>query len=68
MPPFVLTRADAADVVLFDPASVGSAVRPDAITVVSTCVDEVLVDGVPVVEDGRTTDATPGRIGLADVR
>jgi N-acyl-D-amino-acid deacylase len=58
----------AADLVLFDPETVGSAVRPDALTVVSTGVHEVLVNGVAVLEHGQVTNATPGRVGLPEVQ
>jgi N-acyl-D-amino-acid deacylase len=58
----------AADLVLFDPATVGSGVRPDKITVVSTGIREVLVNGVPVVQDGAVTNARPGRVGSYEVR
>lgn len=56
-----------ADVVLFDPATVGSGVTPDNISVVSTGVEEVLVNGEPVVASGTVTNAKPGRIGLTAV-
>lgn len=64
----VIAESYAADLVLFDPSTVGSAVRPDELTVVSTGVDEVLVNGVPVLEHGQITNATPGRVGLPDVQ
>jgi N-acyl-D-amino-acid deacylase len=58
----------AADLVLFDPSTVGSDVRPDNIPVVSSGIVEVLVNGVSVVSAGRVTNSTPGRVGLYDVR
>jgi N-acyl-D-amino-acid deacylase len=58
----------AADLVLFNPETVGSGVTPDKITVVSTGVAEVLVNGVQVVSRGVVTNATPGRVSAHDVR
>jgi len=52
-----------ADLVLFDPATVGSDVRPDRVTVQSTGIEQVLVNGVFVVKDGKVTNARPGRVG-----
>ncbi len=64
----VVQEGFAADLVLFDPLTVGSDVRPDNIPVVSTGIVEVLVNGVSVVSRGKVTDATPGRVGLSDVK
>ncbi|MEA2453217.1 MAG: N-acyl-D-amino-acid deacylase [Actinomycetota bacterium] len=64
----VVREGCAADLVLFDPVTVGSEVRPDNIRVVSTGIDEVLVNGVSVVSRGKVTDATPGLVGLSAVK
>lgn len=64
----VVRQGFAADLVLFDPLTVGSDVRPDNLSVVSTGIVEVLVNGVSVVSRGSVTNATPGRVGLNDVR
>ena len=64
----VVREGSAADLVLFDPSTVGSEVQPDNIPVVSTGIVEVLVNGVPVVSRGKVTNATPGRVGLHDVK
>ena len=64
----VVREGFAADLVLFDPLTVGSDVRPDNIPVLSTGIVEVLVNGVSVVSRGSVTNATPGRVGLHDVK
>jgi N-acyl-D-amino-acid deacylase len=64
----VVREGFAADLVLFDPITVGSGVRPDNIPVASTGIVEVLVNGVSVVSRGKVTNATPGRVGLFDVK
>jgi N-acyl-D-amino-acid deacylase len=64
----VVREGFAADLVLFDPVTVGSDVRPDNIPVLSTGIVEVLVNGVSVVSHGKVTNATPGRVGLSDVK
>lgn len=63
----VVREGFAADLVLFDPSSVGSGVLPDNLAVVSSGVLEVLVNGVSVVHRGGVTDSTPGRVGLYDM-
>jgi N-acyl-D-amino-acid deacylase len=52
-----------ADLVVFDAQVIGSAVRPDALTVPPTGVQHVLVNGEFVVRDGRATNARPGVVG-----
>ena len=55
----------AADLVIFDPETVDSAVAPDGLRGVPTGIDHVLVNGEFVVRCGRPTDRRPGRVGLA---
>jgi N-acyl-D-amino-acid deacylase len=64
----VVREGFAADLVLFDPSTVGSEVQPDNIPVVSTGIVEVLVNGVSVMSRGKVTNATPGRVGLHDAK
>jgi N-acyl-D-aspartate/D-glutamate deacylase len=64
----VIRAGASADLVLFDPDTVGSRVTARQLGVVSTGICEVLVNGVRVVSDGVVTNATPGRVGLPDVR
>jgi N-acyl-D-aspartate/D-glutamate deacylase len=51
-----------ADVVIFDPARVGDRATYQQPHQYSVGLDFVLVNGVPVVEDGRPTEALPGRV------
>jgi N-acyl-D-amino-acid deacylase len=54
-----------ADLVLFDPATVHCGVRPDAIASPATGFRWVLVNGVPVIRDGRLDRNTrPGQVGI----
>ena len=59
----VLAPGYRADVTVFDPARVGTAVREDALIAVPSGIDEVLVNGVAVVRAGRLTGALPGVVG-----
>ncbi|HEV7713290.1 MAG TPA: amidohydrolase family protein [Asanoa sp.] len=59
----VLAPGYRADVTVFDPARVGTAVREDALVAVPSGIDEVLVNGVAVVRAGRLTGALPGVVG-----
>ncbi|GAA1874729.1 N-acyl-D-amino-acid deacylase family protein [Asanoa iriomotensis] len=54
-----------ADVVVFDPARVGTPVREDALVALPSGMDEVLVNGTAVVSAGRLTGALPGVVGRA---
>ncbi|MCD9197785.1 N-acyl-D-amino-acid deacylase family protein [Aeromicrobium wangtongii] len=56
-----------ADLVLFDLETVGSDVRPEKVTVVSTGIEQVLVNGVFVVRDGDVTNTRPGRVGRHNI-
>jgi N-acyl-D-aspartate/D-glutamate deacylase len=51
----------AADVVVFDPATVRSTATYDRPRSYPEGIDHVIVNGVPVVDGGRHTGATPGR-------
>ncbi|HEY6547998.1 MAG TPA: amidohydrolase family protein, partial [Vicinamibacteria bacterium] len=51
----------AADLVVFDPAAVADAATYEAPHQTALGVPHVIVNGVPVVLDGRLTDARPGR-------
>jgi N-acyl-D-amino-acid deacylase len=50
-----------ADLVLFDPATVAGGADYEHPRTPPTGIPHVLVDGVPVIDDGRRTGATPGR-------
>ncbi|GAA4872839.1 D-aminoacylase [Kitasatospora terrestris] len=50
-----------ADLVLFDPGTVGDTATFDRPRLPAAGIRSVLVNGVPVVRDGRTTGARPGR-------
>ena len=50
-----------ADLVVFDPDTVGSAASLQEPCKFPTGIPHVIVNGVPVVDDHRRTDATPGR-------
>jgi N-acyl-D-amino-acid deacylase len=60
----VLEPGAHADVVVFDPATVGTGVRPDALIAAPTGVPYVFVNGTCVVDQGRPTDALPGVVGV----
>jgi N-acyl-D-amino-acid deacylase len=51
----------AADVVVFDPATVRSTATYDRPRSYPEGIEHVIVNGVPVVDGGRHTGATPGR-------
>lgn len=57
----LLRRGFAADVVVFDPATVGDLATYPAPRTLAEGVDDVLVSGVPVLAGGELTGATPGR-------
>jgi N-acyl-D-amino-acid deacylase len=50
-----------ADLVLFDPETVAAGADYEHPRTAPTGIPHVLVDGVPVIDDGRRTGATPGR-------
>lgn len=50
-----------ADLVLFDPATITDHATYEQPAVLSTGIDDVWVNGVAVIEQGRVTGATPGR-------
>jgi N-acyl-D-amino-acid deacylase len=52
-----------ADLVVFDPATVGGTVAHDNLISAPTGIDHVLVNGRFVVRDGTPTDARPGVVG-----
>ena len=51
-----------ADIVIFDPATVGDRATYEQPHQVSTGIRDVFVNGVAVLRDGKHTDAKPGRI------
>ncbi|MCB0159880.1 MAG: D-aminoacylase, partial [Caldilineaceae bacterium] len=51
-----------ADVVLFDPATVGDRATFEDPHQLSVGIEQVWVNGVHVVKDGTHTGATPGRV------
>ena len=58
----VLKRGMWADIVVFDPATVSDHATYDNPNQFSTGMDYVLVNGVPVVDDGKLTGALPGKV------
>lgn len=63
-----VAEALAADLVIFDPATVGSRATWDEPRGTATGVDTVVVNGQVVAQDGRPTDARPGRVIRASDR
>ena len=57
-----LAPACYADVVVFDPMTIGDKATYEAPHQYSVGVKHVLVNGVPVLKDGAHTGATPGRV------
>jgi dihydroorotase/N-acyl-D-amino-acid deacylase len=51
-----------ADVVVFDPQRVRDLATFENPNQLSEGMDFVLVNGVPVIEDGKMTDALPGKV------
>jgi N-acyl-D-amino-acid deacylase len=58
----VLKQGMWADIVIFDPATVHDQATFENPNQLSAGMEYVLVNGVPVIERGRTTDALPGRV------
>ena len=58
----VLKKGMWADVVLFDPAKVRDVATYEKPNQLSVGMDYVLVNGVPVIEDGKMTRALPGKV------
>jgi len=57
-----LTEGNWADVVVFDPDSVRDLATFEEPNQLSVGMDWVLVNGVPVIADGKATDALPGKV------
>jgi N-acyl-D-aspartate/D-glutamate deacylase len=55
-----------ADLVVFDPATVGDAATYERPHQYPTGIPHVIVNGVPVVLDGEITDARPGQLLLSN--
>jgi dihydroorotase/N-acyl-D-amino-acid deacylase len=51
-----------ADVVIFDPATISDRATFENPNQVSAGMQFVLVNGVPVIENGKQTDALPGKV------
>jgi N-acyl-D-amino-acid deacylase len=58
----VIAEGRAADVVIFDPATVSDTATYEKPHQMAAGFTHVLVNGIPVIEDGRTTAARPGRV------
>ena len=58
----VLKQGMWADLVIFDPEKVRDAATYENPNQLSIGMDYVLVNGVPVVDDGKMTDALPGKV------
>lgn len=58
----VLKRGMWADVVIFDPATIRDLATFDNPNQLSQGMDFVLVNGVPVIEEGKMTGAHPGKV------
>ena len=56
-----------ADITIFDAAEIGDAASFDAPTQAARGIDSVIVNGVPVWREGRSTGARPGRLLRAGV-
>jgi N-acyl-D-amino-acid deacylase len=59
----VLAAGYRADIVVFDPRTIGSAVRPEALISQPDGIEHVFVNGTAVLRAGRLTDALPGIVG-----
>jgi N-acyl-D-aspartate/D-glutamate deacylase len=55
---------NAADLVLFDLSTIGTAVSPSALKELPQGISHVLVNGIVVVDNGNATNARPGVVGL----
>jgi N-acyl-D-amino-acid deacylase len=62
----VLRDGACADVVVFDPEAIHDRSSPETQARHPTGIEHVLVNGVPVVDDGRQTGRRPGRVVSAD--
>jgi dihydroorotase/N-acyl-D-amino-acid deacylase len=51
-----------ADVVVFDPATITDKATFEQPNQLSVGMDDVLVNGVPVIADGKATNALPGKV------
>jgi dihydroorotase/N-acyl-D-amino-acid deacylase len=58
----VLKKGMWADVVIFDPATISDRATFENPNQVSAGMQFVLVNGVPVIENGKQTDALPGKV------
>ena len=58
----VLKQGMWADVVVFDPATIRDVATFDNPNQLSEGMQFVLVNGVPVIDDGKMTDALPGKV------
>jgi len=58
----VLKQGMWADVVVFDPATITDKATFEAPNQLSVGMDYVLVNGVPVIAQGKQTDALPGKV------
>jgi len=58
----VLKQGMWADVVVFDPETVTDKATFEQPNQLSAGMDYVLVNGVPVISDGKATDALPGKV------
>jgi dihydroorotase/N-acyl-D-amino-acid deacylase len=58
----VLKQGMWADVVVFDPEQVRDLATFENPNQLSTGMEYVLVNGVPVIADGKATDALPGKV------
>jgi N-acyl-D-amino-acid deacylase len=57
-----LTRGSFADVVVFDPATIGAHATYEKPMQYATGIVDVFVNGVQVIRDGQHTGAKPGRV------
>jgi dihydroorotase/N-acyl-D-amino-acid deacylase len=58
----VLKEGMWADVVVFDPATITDKATFEQPNQLSVGMDDVLVNGVPVIADGKATNALPGKV------